>query len=63
MKMFFEYLKGKLQGKSTVLVAKTVSGGLDLTQKILSLLQGEDIVRHAKSHEASLAGPCGTYGE
>jgi hypothetical protein len=35
MEMLFEYLKGKLKGKSTVLFAKTVSGGLDPTQKLI----------------------------
>jgi hypothetical protein len=35
MKMLFEYLKRKLQGKPTVLFAKTVSGGLDPTHKLI----------------------------
>jgi hypothetical protein len=35
MKMALEYLKGKLQGKSSVLFAKTASRGLDPTQKLI----------------------------
>jgi hypothetical protein len=35
MKMFFEYLRGKLCGKSMVLFVKMVFGGLDPTQKFI----------------------------
>jgi hypothetical protein len=35
MKMLFEYLKGKLYGKSMVLFVKMVSGGLDPIPKLI----------------------------